>query len=409
MTATLPAHHTRCPQCDLEVALPGLAEGQKADCPRCGETLCALPVRVYDSVMAWALCALFFLTLSLSFPLMALNVEGVHQQITLLGSADALLKEDFTLLSDVLVLAVLLIPALFLTATLYVYGGLRRDRYLIGMRSAAQLALACRPWMMADVFLLAILVSVIKLASLADVSLGKAFWAMMLFALALTRTVSLVNGHWLLMELARVDARTLNAEAAQGFCPHCGAPHLAGQRRCTRCFSTLSRRRAHSVQLTLAFLVTAIVLYVPANLYPIMVTEYLGKSDPSTILQGVLLLWQLGSYPVALVILIASVLIPIAKFLALILLLIASRHPFHDARRHTQLYRVVEFIGRWSMVDVFVVSLMVALVQMGQLMSIYPGVAALSFAGMVVFTMLAAMCFDVRLVWDAELERPRND
>lgn len=158
-----------------------------------------------------------------------------------------------------------------------------------------------------------------------------------------------------------------------------------------------------SLQKTAALLLAAVVLYVPANLYPIMLTESLGRITPSTIVQGIFVMWQNRSYPIALIIFVASVFIPIAKMIALALLCLAAAIPHQVHPLHlTRLYRVIDFIGRWSMVDVFVVIILVTLVHMGSLMSVHPGVAALSFCGMVLATMLSAMSFDVRLLWDVK-------
>jgi paraquat-inducible protein A len=140
----------------------------------------------------------------------------------------------------------------------------------------------------------------------------------------------------------------------------------------------------------MALVMTAIILYVPANVLPIMTTDQLGRSTDSTILGGVVLLIKLGSYPVAAIIFIASVLVPLGKLLALMAL----------CCERTVLYRVTEFVGRWSMVDVFVVAILVSLIQLGGLMTIRPGIAALAFSGLVIVTMLAAESFDPRLIWD---------
>lgn len=191
--------------------------------------------------------------------------------------------------------------------------------------------------------------------------------------------------------------------ARQGLllCHHCGKTQSIEHRYCELCGARVHVRNVNSIQRTWAFLVTAIVLYLPANILPIMSTTLLGKTTSNTILSGVVTLWEHGSYPIALLIFIASILVPIAKLLVLIWLciLVQKSSPLMLKQR-TVLYRVTEFIGRWSMVDVFVVAVLVSLIQMGNLMSIYPGPAALSFAGMVISTMLAANSFDPRLIWD---------
>ena len=184
-------------------------------------------------------------------------------------------------------------------------------------------------------------------------------------------------------------------------CHVCCKLASADLHHCPRCGSALHLRKSDSLQRTLALLVTATILYIPANIYPIMITETLGKSDESTILGGVVLLINLGSVPVAAVIFIASVMVPMGKFLAMYYL-VWSVHATTSAsaRQRTVLYQLAELIGKWSMVDVFVVAILVALVHLGGLMVIRPGVAALSFGGVVIVTMLAAQCFDHRLIWD---------
>jgi paraquat-inducible protein A len=160
-------------------------------------------------------------------------------------------------------------------------------------------------------------------------------------------------------------------------------------------------RNVNSVQRAWAYLITAMVLYIPANTLPIMTTTLLGKTSSNTILSGVVELWEYGSYPIAMVIFIASVLIPLAKLFVLALLCImVQRQSPKLLRERTLLYRITEFIGRGSMIDIFVVAILVSLVHLGNLMTIYPGPAALSFAIMVVATMLAANSFDPRLIWD---------
>jgi paraquat-inducible protein A len=191
--------------------------------------------------------------------------------------------------------------------------------------------------------------------------------------------------------------------AAEGIacCHLClkSAPVTLG--RCPRCQTKLHLRIPESLQRTVALLITATILYVPANVLPIMTTQQLGRSVDSTILGGVVTLVHHGSYPVAAVIFIASVLIPMAKMIALAWLCYstARRHPASH-RQRTVLYRITEFIGRWSMVDVFVVTVLVALIHLGGLLQIRAGSAAIAFAGVVIVTMLAAESFDPRLMWD---------
>jgi len=170
---------------------------------------------------------------------------------------------------------------------------------------------------------------------------------------------------------------------------------------CPRCGTALHLRKTASVQRTLALLITAVVLYLPANILPIMITDQLGTSTESTILGGVVLLIQLDSIPIAAVIFIASVMVPLGKMLVMFYLCWSvSYGPPVNERQRTVLYRITEFIGKWSMLDVFVVAILVALIHLGGLLVIRPGGAALAFAGVVMVTMVAAESFDPRLMWD---------
>jgi len=184
-------------------------------------------------------------------------------------------------------------------------------------------------------------------------------------------------------------------------CHVCCKLAAADQHHCPRCGAALHLRTSNSLQRTLALLITASVLYIPANLYPIMITEGLGVREVSTILGGVVFLIQLGSIPVAAVIFIASIMVPLAKLIALYYLVWSvQRRPHSGHRQRTKIYLIAEFIGKWSMVDVFVVAILVALVHLTGLLVISPGVAAYSFAGVVIITIIAADSFDPRLMWD---------
>ena len=192
-------------------------------------------------------------------------------------------------------------------------------------------------------------------------------------------------------------------------CHICCKLASADLHHCPRCGAAMHLRKNDSIQRTLALLVTSCILYIPANIYPIMITEQLGKSEGSTILGGVVLLIHHGSIPIALVIFLFSVMVPISKLMSMFYLVwTIKRHSPASPRQRTVMYQVTEFVGKWSMVDVFVVAILVALVHLGGLLAIKPGIAALSFAGVVIVTMIAAESFDPRLIWD-EMEDKNSD
>ncbi len=190
--------------------------------------------------------------------------------------------------------------------------------------------------------------------------------------------------------------------AARGLatCHWCGKVQPFERRNCSRCAAALHLRKPHSLQRTWALTIAAAILYLPANLLPIMKAQRIGGGEENTILGGVVMFWEHRAYPIALVVFTASVVIPILKIISIVTLCCSTRSCTRP-RAMTRVYRLTELVGRWSMVDVFVVAILVAVVQLGSLMSIEPGPAALAFAGVVVLTMLAAMSFDPRLIWDA--------
>jgi len=184
-------------------------------------------------------------------------------------------------------------------------------------------------------------------------------------------------------------------------CTTCGKVWPRTRARCARCDAPLSSRPAQGLSPVWAWLTAGILLYIPANIWPMLITRSLGREDASTILGGVVELMALGSWGIAFIVFFASVAIPVAKFAAIILLALAVRRDLRLSKsRLTHLYEVVEFIGRWSMIDIFVVAILAALVQLGFVASLAPGPAAACFALSVAFTMLSARAFDTRLIWD---------
>lgn len=186
-------------------------------------------------------------------------------------------------------------------------------------------------------------------------------------------------------------------------CTTCSKVHAGGTRYCKRCGAPLHSRDAHSLQRVWAWWLAGLIFYIPANLNPMLLTTTLGKESKNTIVGGVIELIAHHSYGVAFIVFVASVVIPIGKFLVIAYLALSiHRASILSAPTRLHLYEVVEFIGRWSMLDVFVVAILSALVQFKFVASVHPGMAAVSFALSVAFTMLSAQSFDPRLIWDAD-------
>lgn len=182
--------------------------------------------------------------------------------------------------------------------------------------------------------------------------------------------------------------------------------------RCPRCNAPMHMRTPASISTTWALILAAVLLYVPANLLPMMVTTSLLGSQEDTIMSGVVFLWQSGSWPLAAVVFFASVMVPLLKIIALIYLTASvQRRSRQNLLQRTRLYRMVEFVGRWSMLDIYVITILVALVHFQGLAIIQAGPAAVAFGAVVVLTMFAAMSFDPRLIWDplTDTDAPDHD
>jgi len=186
-------------------------------------------------------------------------------------------------------------------------------------------------------------------------------------------------------------------------CHACGLLSPAGKaRHCPRCLATLHQRKPDSLARTWAFVITAAVLYIPANVLPIMSVVSMGREQSDTILSGILYFLKNGSWPLATLIFFASIVVPFLKLTILTFLMVSvHRRSRWKPRLRARMYRLTEDIGRWSMLDIFVVTIMVAMVAMGAIATIEPGPGAVAFALVVVATILASRSFDPRLIWDA--------
>ncbi len=181
--------------------------------------------------------------------------------------------------------------------------------------------------------------------------------------------------------------RLVEADTSDAVCPRCGA--------------ALHMRLPDSISRTWALLVASIILFIPANTLPIMIVDKLGDGEGHTIIGGIIALIHGGMLPIALVVFIASLLVPFLKMLGIALLLVSVQRNWQGTPRHrAKIFRIIEFVGRWSMLDVFMISILVAMVDLGGVAKIYAGSGATAFAAVVIATMLAAISFDSRLIWD---------
>lgn len=422
MTSTQPCPDIRssvtqqrvCPMCDTVSTLPELARGERAHCPHCGHVLLKRRHVPIGTPAALAITALILLVFSLCYEYIAFSSSGISHSITLPQAATTPMTLDYPVLTLLFVIFVLLLPCLYLIGTLYLYLTLALRRPSRRARYIARMMHYSLTWVMPDIFVVGVLVSLIKIMSMASVSVGLSFWTFCAFSLLTLLTIAHTSWDEIWETLGgpcRAPAMDISQRGLQQgmtcchVCQQPGQVDEHGHGRCTRCNEILHARTRHSTQHTLALLLGASIIYIPSMLWPVMSINQFGDHAHQTIIGGVLLLIGYGDYPVALVIFFASVMVPVAKLIALLWLCLKIRRPLPFKYRHRmRLYHITHFIGRWSMIDVFVVTVLGSMVQLGTLMSIVPEHGIVAFASVVIITMIAAERFDPRLLWDAAEE-----
>ncbi|ARP93812.1 paraquat-inducible protein A [Bordetella genomosp. 13] len=410
-----------CHECDLllrEVALP---PGGTARCPRCGAHLYRDRPDSLNRALAFALAALVLFATANAFPIVGLNVNGEIVQATLLRSVQILYRDGMWSLAGLVLVTTIVMPLLEMLATLYLLVPLRLRRLPPRPEVAFRGLHLARTWGMTEVLILGILVALVKLTHLAIVIPGMALWTFGATMVLLAATAAAFDQAevWSHIAARRTEKSTeprisgampTAARAGLMVCHECGLLQKAAAHdpdaRCPRCAARVHVRTPGSIPRTWAFLVAALVLYVPANVLPVMDTSSLFGAQSDTIMSGVVYLWTSGSWLLAVVVFIASIAVPMLKILALAYLVVAAqRHSRSLLLERARIYRLVEFVGRWSMLDIYVITVLVALVQFSALATIKAGPAAIAFGAVVVLTIIAARSFDPRLTWDGTEKR----
>lgn len=406
-----------CPQCDLLHRGDPPAPGSMQICTRCGAVLARTGSLGLEAVLALHVAALILLLTALAFPLLSLRMHGTLRVISIPGCVGILAGLGWPWLSAILLTTVILGPLVQLGGTALLLLRILRRRQDAWTARSFRVLEEIQRWDMVEVFLLGVIVSYAKLSQTATMVPGPALYALggciVVTAVAVAtlepRTVWDASGPG----TAGAGPAALPADgagprsarqAALQACATCGQlADIAAQGPCPRCGASLHSRKPDSLGRTWALLVTSAILYLPANALPVTRVLNLGKAHEDTILSGVLYFLRTGSWPLALLIFVASVLVPLVKFVVLTFLLLSVRYRSRwRPRQRARLYRLTEAVGRWSMVDIFAITITVALMHMGSLASVVPRPGAMAFALMVVATLLAARSFDPRLVWDTQ-------
>jgi paraquat-inducible protein A len=408
-----PSAVTVCPDCSLILRPPALAPNQVAVCPRCSQQLRRYKHNPIQKGLALSLTGLLLYLPANLLPLMTFSVLGIDTHSSIVQACLHMFAAGQYFVGLTVALTALIFPLALLSSLLLTTLGLTRRQKGAGMTWLFRSYHHLSEWAMTDVFLVGVLITIIKMSHMAAVTLNPGFFCLIALVVTTVAAQTAIDPQyfWGLMERQAPDAAPQQAAAeptAYLLCHDCHKllpadyVQATGRDRCPRCGHTLHPRKQNSIARTWALLATAAILTLPANLLPIMEVDYFGVPDRSTIMDGIVYFFKEGSYGIGLVIFIASVLVPLFKIVGLVIILLSIHFRWRSWLRHKAImFRYIEFIGRWSMLDIFVITLLCSLAQFGFLSTISAAPASLYFTGVVLSTMFAALSFDPRLLWDA--------
>lgn len=423
--------YAACPDCDLLMPKFQPEKGHKTLCPRCGRTLMRHCRETVSRALAIALSGLLLFFPATLMPLLTFTKLGLSESGNILQTVQVFIEKDYYIVAAAVFFSAVCFPLVKLSSLAIISISLLRRRFPASLGRIFRLYNKLEEWAMVEVYLLGIMITIIKMHDTADIYFNIGFYCfigLVLLTMASSLTIC-KESFWNLIEskgrsplhrylqkdLLRVDStRTTAIENGLILCTDCGRLsrisliNKEGKKKCRRCGAPLHLRKPNSVSRTFALLLTAAILFFPANLLPIMKVEFLGIPSHSTILDGISLFFQDGSYLIALIILAASILVPVFKIVGLSITLFTIRmQRLKFLRQKTMMFRFIEFIGRWSMLDIFVIALLGFFVNFRFLTSIETAPAATYFCLVVIATMLAAITFDPRIMWDLLLSHNR--
>jgi paraquat-inducible protein A len=410
-----------CPDCGLRQLLGPVPRGSRALCHRCAKLLARPdPVRT-RAALALLTAALLLLLPACVAPLMVVSANGAIRRSELASGIAALWSGGFPSLAVVVAAFSIVVPSLYLALAIAVLAGVsvpqvagfarRGTAYRSILGRLYRWSLRLRPWAMIEVYLLGACVAYSRIQRVAFVSIGTAGWCLIGATLCWLLADAVLDDRTVWQALptgtsaARRPAAAAQASAACHVCD-LAIPEARPGERCPRCQVRLIARKPHSIRRTWALVLCGFLLFIPANLLPVLSLEQWGQEQSNTILGGVIELARYGLWPLAVIVFTASIVIPFTKLCGLSCnLFLTRRGSARFLRARTRLHRAIDWVGRWSNIDVFTVSILVALVQFGQLTRVRVESGLIAFAAVVVVTMLAAQSFDSRLMWDAAGEQ----
>jgi paraquat-inducible protein A len=360
-----------CHFCGLEQAVALLQEGQRARCARCSSTIRERKANSVDRTLALALCGLALFVPANVYPIMSFEVVGRSNDNRLISGVIGLFGDDAHVVAAMVLATSLLVPLLKFLCTIAVLLPIRIGRPQFSSAALQRLLDRLDRWAMLDIYLLAVAVAYAKLSNFGDVGF-RGGWGPLLGIILVSILVSF-----------SYDPGAVREAIDQGACAKADA------------------RPRKNLAVTVALLVTAAILFIPSYTWPVLTIVEYGEVHHDTVYGSILELTSGGQYLLGALMFCASIIIPTSKLLALTFLVLSVRMRWKIWRSdRLMLYRIVEAIGRWSFVDLFVVSILIALGELGVFATVTPGPGLIFFAGVVLSTMLAAMYFDPRLIWN---------
>jgi paraquat-inducible protein A len=389
-----------CRDCDGVQCVPDQPWGGNFSCFRCGGVLVQRRHRDLDFFLAvtLGLAVLFFLAASQTF--LTIDVHGTSQDCTMYSGVLALADAGFIGLAGLVGFTLFGAPCARIIGLLYVLVPLRAGRLAPRTAEVFRWVQKLGPWAMLDVLVLAVIVAAVKLGELASIELGPGMAAFLGLVVLWTVSRDRLDPTWVFEAVAPTVSGVGPGRTACEVCGQGVALDGGDVQKCSRCGGRVHARKPDSLARTTALVAGAALLYVPANFYPILNFETLGVSGPQTILSSVGILFASGMWPIASILFFASILVPLFKLVGLSTLIAVVRRGSGRPVEATRMFRLIDYIGRWSMIDVLVLALLVSLVQMGSVATITPGIGATCFGAVVVLTILGAQSFDPRLIWD---------
>lgn len=388
--------------------------GLVAECPRCHFTLWRRQDHPFNYIIACSIAAALFYGFALVAPFLEISAYGRFQLARIETGPSQLMRGGFELVGLLVLAVTVLVPGIKIALLLVTLIGLETKALPARLLKALfRWYEPIRPWAMIDVYLLGFMVAYTRLAAMALVHLDTALYALVgvMFAMAAADAALDPETVWQALDAADKSPARPAMAAGKGRLIGCHACDYVNLSRpgedCARCGSRLHRRRAGSIGSSTAFLITAAILYVPANVFPVMTITTLGTPVPYTIMGGIIELVDADLWPLAVLVFVASISIPLLKLLILAYMLWQTkRQQTGQLLGRTRAYRLIKFIGRWSMIDVFMISILVALLRFGQFTNVRAQLGAACFAAVVVLTMFAVDLFDPRLMWDGRKPIP---